>query len=165
MKTAPARLGVAQPSFEVIIACHDTGIHAPDRVFSVGKRSDLQRTLAAPVSIAQLRQKLGRTGLLDSTKIALVKARPDEVPNVPGTIFLGWVSQRAGRLVRDRRRRVTIKLTDDALASLRSAVETVGHELYHIAEMLAGSGASEKAAEDAAKAFLESFVKRFSQLH
>jgi hypothetical protein len=143
---------------------HDTRVHAPDRVFSLGKRPDLYRALAAPVSIARLRQKLGRTGLLNSTKVAFVRARPDEVPNVPGTIFLGWVSQRAGKPVRDRRGRVTIKLTDDALASLRSAVETVGHELHHIAEMLAGSGASEKSAEDAAKAFLESFVKRLSQL-
>jgi hypothetical protein len=35
-------------------------------------------------------------------------------------------------LITDRRGGVMIKLTDNALASWKIAVETVGHELYHV---------------------------------
>jgi tryptophan synthase alpha chain len=91
-----------------------------------------QATADVPTSINQLRQKLGRTGLLDSNKITIVRALPGAVPQVPGTTFFGWVTQQSGKLVTDRRGRVIIKLTDEALASLTTAVETAGHELEAI---------------------------------
>jgi hypothetical protein len=117
-----------------------------------------------PTSIRLLRLRLGRAGLLDSSKIAIVQAPDDEVPTIPGVVFYGWVSQIAGKVVRDRRRRPVIKLTKDALRSSESAVKTVGHELHHLGEMLAGSGADERAAEDAAEAYWAAFVKRSRKL-
>jgi hypothetical protein len=165
LATSPPPRALVRRLFEVLPDPHEVGVEIPNRVFSSKLSSELQRIVDAPTSTAQLRQKLGRTGLLDASKVTLVRALPDEVPKVPGTTFLGWVTEQGGRLVTDRRGRVTIKLTDDALVSLKSAVETVGHELYHIGEMLAGSGASEKAAEDAAKEFLERFVQRLGRLN
>jgi hypothetical protein len=44
-----------------------------------------------PISIRLLRLKLGRAGLLESSKIAIVQALDDEVPSIPGVIFYGWV--------------------------------------------------------------------------
>jgi hypothetical protein len=117
-----------------------------------------------PTTISRLRRLLGKTGLLDSRKIALVKALQEEIPDVPGEIFYGWVTMRAGALVKDRRERIVVKLTDHALRSLKTAVETVGHELHHIREALAGAGASEKAAESAALAYLRRFVEGLRRL-
>ncbi len=136
----------------------------PSRAFSAKSSSELQRIVEGPTSISQLRQKLGRAGMIDSTRITLVEASADDVPNVPGRIFFGWILQEGGNLVTDAKGRVIINLTEDALASLKSAVETVGHELHHIGEALAGAGESEIAAENAAKAYLEQFLQRLSQI-
>jgi hypothetical protein len=117
-----------------------------------------------PTTIVRLRRLLGKTAMLDSRGIALVQVPTDEIPDVPGVTFYGWVSIRAGLLLKDRRDRVIIKLTASALASLKTAVETVGHELHHIGEILAGAGSSVKAAEAASRAYLRRFVQRLSRL-
>jgi hypothetical protein len=144
----------------------ESGSASPlDRTFSSKSTSEIQRIAEAPTSISQLRQKLGRAGMIDSKKVTLVQALAEEIPNVPGRTFFGWVSRQGGKLVTDPRGRVIINLTEDALASLKSAVETVGHELHHIGEALAGAGESEIAAENAAKAFLEQFLQRLSQVN
>jgi hypothetical protein len=134
------------------------------RVFSSKRSSEGQRIAEAPTTITRLRQSLGRAGLLDSNKVALVRASPEEVPKLPDATLFGWITEQGGRLVTDRRGRVIIKLTDHALASLRTAVETVGHELHHVGEMRAGSGASEQAAENAAKAYWARFLQRLNRL-
>ena len=165
LATSPPPRELVGRLFEVMPNPHEMGLQAPISIFSSKPSSKLQRIVKGPTSISQLRQKLGRTGLLDSNRVTLVRASPNEVPEAPGTVFFGWITKQAEGLVTDGRGRVTIKLTDHALASLESAVETVGHELVHIKETRAGSGASEKAAEDAAKAFLELFLKRLGRLH
>ena len=98
--------------------------------------------------------------MLDSRKVAVVEAAASEVPKVVGTTFFGWVTVSAGKVITDNRGRAIIKLTKDALSSLEAAVKTVGHELHHIGEILAGSGASESAAEKAGELFWKTFLKR-----
>lgn len=120
--------------------------------------------MAKLTSIRELRQKLGRTGLLDSTKVRIVRALRSEVPTIPGMTFFGWTSVRDDTLVKDERGRVIIKLTDDGLASLEKAVETVGHELHHIREFLAGAGHDEEAAKAAGRRYANTFKRRLAQL-
>ena len=127
-------------------------------------RPDVNKLLDDPTTIVRLRRLLGKTRMLESREVALVQVLPDEIPDVPGVIFYGWVSISAGRLLKVRRGRVIITLTERALVSLRIAVETVGHELHHIGEIRAGSGNSEKAAEAAAIAYLRRFAQRLSRL-
>ena len=118
----------------------------------------------SPTSIRALRHKLGRTRLLDPTAVKLVRALADEVPVVPGVRFFGFVEKEGDKLVTDNRGRAIIKLTDEALASLETAVETVGHELHHVRESLAGAGPSEVAADAAGKGSLRTFLRRLAQL-
>lgn len=80
-------------------------------------------------------------------------------------MFFGFIEKRANQIVRDKRGRVIIKLTDNALSSLKTAVETVGHELHHVRECLAGAGTSETEAEAAGKAYLDAFLKRLAKLN
>jgi SSS family solute:Na+ symporter/sodium/pantothenate symporter len=162
--TSPPPAELIGRLFEEMPGAREASVGASTRVFSASRSSRLQRSLEAPTSIRQLRQKLGRTGLLPSAKVTLVRALPGEAPTIPGITFFGWVSKRAGRLVTDRRGRVAIMLTDDALSLLRTAVETVGHELHHIEAMRVGTGVSENAAEEAAKLFLSSFLRRLDRL-
>ena len=83
---------------------------------------------------------------------------------IPGLTIFGWTSVRDEKPVRDDRGRVTIKLTDEGLASLEKAVETVGHELHHIREFLAGAGHDEEAAKAAGRRYWKTFKRRLARL-
>lgn len=114
----------------------------------------------APTSIKKLKAALGKTGLLDSAKYALRLASPKELATV-GNNVMGWIIQTGGKVLRDSRGRPIIKLTPNALSSLKEAVITVGHELRHIKDILAGSGLSEAVAEAAGKAFWRRFLRNW----
>lgn len=112
------------------------------------------------ISIHQLRQKLGRAGLIDSKTVRLVRANTGKSPRVAGATIYGWITQVGNDVVTDSQGRVIISLTDEGLKSLQTAVETVGHELHHLREIRAGIGSSEQAAEAAAREYWELFQRR-----
>jgi hypothetical protein len=138
-------------------------VDAPNRIYRLTS-AEMERMAESPTSIDILRQKLGRTGQIDSSEVRLERALPSEVPDLGGRPVYGWVTERAGRPVTDSRGRATVKLTDNALASLEEAVTTVGHELHHLKELRAGAGTSEAAAEAAALEYWRVFQERYRKL-
>ena len=76
-----------------------------------------------------------------------------------GKEVMGWVTVVGNVLKRDARGRILITLTESALSSLKEGVITVGHELHHIRDILAGAGPSEELAEAFGLRFWEIFKK------
>jgi hypothetical protein len=122
--------------------------------------AELERIIESPTSIKQLQQKLGRAGLIDSQGVRIVLAAESEIPRIPGLTIWGWVEHTGRQLLTDDKGRVIVKLAPEALQSLKQAVITVGHELHHVRELLAGTGANEALAERAGLAMFEA-LKRF----
>ena len=92
-----------------------------------------------------------------------MEALAEEIPTGFGTVY-GWV-RRFGRkgFLKDSTGRIIITLTDTALSSLESAVKTVGHQLHHVGEALAGAKSHTDTSELLAEVAGELFFKRFRE--
>ena len=120
---------------------------------STRKAADLA---SKPTSVRRIRVLLGRIGMLDSRKVVIRRRAAENYGD--HLIDFGSVRRIDGQLLRDRRGRVVIFLTDHSLQSIREAVFTIGHELKHIKDFLAGL---ENSAEAAANAAGDEFLKQF----
>lgn len=117
-----------------------TGLLRPARaaagelaVFRRGGEAAGQR----PVSLRELRMKLGRAGV-DTSDYAFRKATAEETA-LAGNHVYGWVNvDGAGRVAADARGRPIINFTDKGLSSLEEGVKTYGHEASHMKDYKAG---------------------------
>jgi hypothetical protein len=105
-----------------------------------------------PVSLRELRMKLGRAGV-DVSSYAFRKATAEEAA-AAGKHVYGWVNvDGLGRVFADARGRPIINFTDKGLSSLEEGVKTFGHEANHIKDYNAGiKYAREPEAEKAGEA-------------
>ena|GEM_PF-2553133 len=122
----------------------------------------LNQRVLRPISARSLSMMLGRLGMIDSSKVRIVRGVVDDAQE--GINYFGFVRRIGGDFVRDRRGRILIHLTDQSLSSVKEAVFTVGHEMKHILEFLAGvDNPSELAADLAGQEFLDWFLRLMRQ--
>ncbi|MDA1231612.1 MAG: hypothetical protein O2856_12635 [Planctomycetota bacterium] len=141
--TASAKLAASAKTLERIV---DT--------YSVRKAAELA---SKPTSARRVRISLGRLGMLDSRQVVIRTRAAEDF----GAFVKDFGSFRRIDVIleRDRRGRVVIYLTENSLKSLKEAVFTIGHELKHIKDYLAGlENSAEAAANFAGSEFLEKFL-------
>jgi RHS repeat-associated protein len=133
--------------------------------FSRVSAAALKKLAGEPVSIKELSIMLGKTGQLKSAKIKLKFWADADIPK-DGRVYFGKIAEKPpGTPVKEGGRYV-IFLSSKALETTEGAVMTVGHELFHLAEILA-TGAIQSAdrfAEVAGANYWKRFVGLWARL-
>jgi RHS repeat-associated protein len=125
-----------------------------------GKKGATAARIVQRVSIKQLKMALGRANI-DTSCYNIVQASKKDADALGEDVY-GWITRDGeGNLRRDAKGRPTIVLTPTALQDMDKAVYTVGHEIKHIKDALAGiESLSEREANKYAKSFLEMYRRR-----